>query len=314
MAILNKQPIKKTGKKRKEQIVAELVEKFDSSNGLVFADYQGLTNKQLEGLKKELKNLNASIVIAKNTLIKLALEKSKEYKTAKDNEGLENPTATVFIRGDMVEPLKKIQKAIKDFGKPKIKFGILEGNVVDEAWVLKIASLPARDVLLSQFVGTLNSPIRGLALTLNATIQKFVMTLDAIARLPRPASPLAEQSEAAGEPSDGGQAKSRPSAPALQGETLQAQIPVTTEVAKESAETQNQTSVPQEIQTEPDASDQETEAASAEPTPHKEQSGGVTNDQPIKQTKSEAQPASPELQRGENPNSETNPNDQNTNE
>jgi large subunit ribosomal protein L10 len=177
-----KQATKKSGRARKEQIVAELVEKLDSSNGLVFADYKGLTHKQLEDLKKELKKLDSTIVITKNSLIKLSLGKSQKYADYKDNEGLNLPTATLFIQGDMVEPLKRIQKIIKDLGLLKIKFGILEGNLTDEAGVLKIASLPNRETLLTQLVGTLNSPIQGLVFTLNANIQKFVMTLDAIAK------------------------------------------------------------------------------------------------------------------------------------
>lgn len=177
-----KQATKKTGRARKELIVAELVEKIDNSTGLVFTDYKGITHKQLEGLKKELKELNSTIIIAKNSLLKLSLGKSKNYADYKDNEGLNLPTATLFIRGDMVEPLKKVQKTIKEFGRPVIKFAVLEGNLVDEAGVLKIASLPNRETLLAQFVGMLNSPISGLVVTLNGTIQKFVMTLSEVAK------------------------------------------------------------------------------------------------------------------------------------
>jgi large subunit ribosomal protein L10 len=177
-----KQAVKHTGRGRKELIVAELTEKIDASNGLVFTDYKGITHKQLEDLKRELKKLDATIVIAKNSLMRISLGKSQKYADFKDNEGLDLPTATLFIRGDMVEPLKKLQKASKESGLPKIKFGILEGQLTDEAGVLKIASLPSRDTLIAQFVGTLNSPIQGLVVTLNGTIQKFVMTLDAITK------------------------------------------------------------------------------------------------------------------------------------
>lgn len=183
-----KQATKKSGRARKEQIVAELLEKFDSANGLVFADYKGITHKQLEDLKKELKKLDSAIVIAKNSLLKRSLGQSKNYSDYKDNEGLNQPTATFFINGDMVEPLKKLQKAIKDFGLPKIKFAVLEGNLLDEAGVLKLASLPNRETLLTELVGTLNSPIQGLVFTLNGTIQKFVIVLSAIAQT-KPAVP-----------------------------------------------------------------------------------------------------------------------------
>ncbi|OGH48234.1 MAG: 50S ribosomal protein L10 [Candidatus Levybacteria bacterium RIFCSPLOWO2_01_FULL_39_10] len=175
-----KQPTKKSGRARKEQIVAELTDKLDKSNALVFADYQGLTHPQLEGLKKELKKLDSEVSIAKNTLLKFALERSKNYADLKDNQGLNFPTAIFFIKGNMVMPLKVIQKAIKNFGLPKIKFGILEGNLTDEEGVLRIADLPTREVLLAQLVGTLNFPIQGFITGLNANIQKFVMILKAV--------------------------------------------------------------------------------------------------------------------------------------
>lgn len=195
-----KQAVKKTGKARKEVIVSELVEKMDASNGLVFTDYKGITHIQLENLKKDLKTMDSTIIIAKNSLLKISMGQSKKYADFKDNEALELPTATLFINGDMVEPLKKLQKTVKELGLPKVKFGILEGNLTDEAGVMKIAALPSRETLIAQFVGTLNSPIQGLVVTLNGTIQKFVMTLDAIAKT-KPAvataAPTAEPTAAA---------------------------------------------------------------------------------------------------------------------
>ena len=177
-----KQAVKHTGKARKEQIVAELVEKLDNSNGLVFVDYQGLTHIQLEGLKNEVKKLDSTIIVTKNSLIRISLGKSQKYAEFKDDKNLDRPTAALFIQADYAEPLKKLAKAIKAFGLPKIKLGILEGQVLDEAGVLKIALLPNRETLLTQLVGTLNSPNQGLVVALNANLQKFVMTLNAIAQ------------------------------------------------------------------------------------------------------------------------------------
>ena len=223
-----KQAIKHTGRGRKEEIVAELVTKIDNSKALVFTDYQGLTHVQLESLKKELKKNDATIIIAKNSLLKISLGQSKNYADFKDNDSLNLPTATLFMQGDYVEPLKQLQKALKDFGLPKIKFGILEGNLFDESQVLKIASLPNRVTLLTQLVGTLNSPIQGLVVTLNGTIQKFVMTLGAIARLPRP------------EPSDGGQAQNKPSVPAaVATEPSETTEPASSEVKEEQTTEEN---------------------------------------------------------------------------
>ncbi len=195
-----KQSVKKTGRARKEVIVASLVERIESSNALVFTDYKGLTHRQLEDLKKDLKKLDSTVVIAKNSLLKLAVEKSKFKENGKDIESaFADPTATLFISGDMVEPLKRLSKIIKEAGLPHIKVGILEGNVTDEAGVLKIASLPNRETLIAQFVGMLNSPIQGFVSGLNAIPTKFVMTLDAVAKA-KPADTTPAPAPAADQP------------------------------------------------------------------------------------------------------------------
>lgn len=237
MSKITKQAVKHTGRGRKEEIVAELVTKIDNSKALVFTDYQGLTHVQLETLKKELKKNDATIIIAKNSLLKISLGQSKNYADFKDNDSLNLPTATLFMQGDYAEPLKKVQKSIKDFGLPKIKFGILEGNLFDETQVLIIASLPNRETLLTQLVGTLNSPIQGLVVTLNGTIQKFVMTLGAIAAT-KPTSDSAVASGATAPANDAPVAETPNETPAAESNE--------TATAEEASETSTETPATEE--------------------------------------------------------------------
>lgn len=232
-----KQAVKHTGRLQKEQIVAELVEKLDNSNALVLANYQGLKHKQLEDLKKELKKLNATIVVTKNSLLRISLSKSKNFADYKDNESLDRPTAALFMQADYAEPLKKLAKTIKAFGLPKIKLGILDGQALDEAGVLKIASLPNRETLLSQLVGTLNSPISGLVITLNANIQKLAIVLSAIATNKPQTS----------EPPQPTQLN-----PSLQGETLEPQIEAPTQVEPIQPASETATAESDQTTTQPD--------------------------------------------------------------
>ncbi|MBI2421164.1 MAG: 50S ribosomal protein L10 [Candidatus Levybacteria bacterium] len=180
MAII-KQAKKHTGRGRKEEIVEEILANLNEASGIVLTDYKGLTHRQLEGLKKELKSVNSSFTITKNTLLKLALENSKfKSQNSKLDESLENPTATLFIKGDSIEALKKLAKVIKELGLPKVKIGIVDGQALDAAGIIQLSQLPTREVLLGQFLGMLNSPISGLVIVLNANITKFVMTLKAV--------------------------------------------------------------------------------------------------------------------------------------
>ena len=164
-------------RQKKEVIVAELVEKVNRAKGLVFTSYQGLTHKQLEAIKKKVQTMDADFVATKNTLIKLAFG-----KVSKDSpfDTFKNATATLFLYGDPVSPLKEIAKSIKEFNLPTIKFGFLDGNVLTNEELLKLSTLPSRQTLLTQLVVGLKSPISGFHRSLLFNIQKFVMTLKAI--------------------------------------------------------------------------------------------------------------------------------------
>lgn len=176
-------------RQEKEQIVAKLSEKIEKAKGIVFTNYQGLTHKQLESLKKSLKSLNAELVVAKNTLLKIALKSSKlgAMSSEKISSALQNPTAALFVYDDVIAPLKQIAKTLKllglpasPAGGPTIKFGILDNQALTGDQLLRLAALPSREVLLAQVVSGLKSPIFGLHRALSWNLQKLVMILKAI--------------------------------------------------------------------------------------------------------------------------------------
>lgn len=174
---------------KKEGIVAKLLDKKAKAKALVFTNYQGLTHKQIEELKKGIKAADAEFVVAKNSLLHKAMPDIKEI------EGLVGPTGTIFAYTDVVAPLKEVAKAIKQFTLPTIKFGILEGEVLTGDQVLKISSLPTRDVLIAQLVGGLKSPIFGFHRALNWNLQKLVMTLSEVQKKRSAEAPIAQVTE-----------------------------------------------------------------------------------------------------------------------
>lgn len=163
---------------KKEVVVAEVTDKVVKAKAMVFTNYQGLTHRQLETFKKEIKKSDAQFMVAKNTLLKRALGD----KIAGQEDKFQQSTGTIFLYGDPVAPLKVLAKLIKDVEKPEIKFGLLDGKVISPAEVLKLATLPSREVLLAQLAGMLNSPIQGLHRALSWNMQKLVMTLSAISK------------------------------------------------------------------------------------------------------------------------------------
>jgi large subunit ribosomal protein L10 len=179
---MNNTEEKKVSKNRqkKESLVAEMGEKVGKAKGLVFTNYQGLTHQQIEGLKRSVKAVDAEYVITKNRLVLRSLE-----GTALDDETksqLQQPTATLFMYSDVVEPLKGLAKSLKEIELPTIKFGIIEGKVLTGQEILKLSTLPPMQTLRAQLLGQMNAPIQGLHRALSWNLQSLVMTLSAISK------------------------------------------------------------------------------------------------------------------------------------
>lgn len=166
------------GRPRKEKIVSEWTEKVSRSQALVFTDYKGMSHMQLETLKKASKKLDAEFVVTKNRLMLKALE--GRQLSEEDINQFQNPTATLFIYGEYIEPIKQLAKTIKELSLPSVKFGLIEGKAMSKADIAKLATLPGMQELRAQLVGTMKSPIYGLHRSLNWNLQKLVMTLNAI--------------------------------------------------------------------------------------------------------------------------------------
>lgn len=159
---------------KKEGIVNALLDKKGKAKAVIFTNYQGLTHKQIEELKKGIKKAEAEFVVAKNSLLQKAMTEIKEVET------LEGPTGTIFAYSDIVAPLKEVAKAIKQFSLPTIKFGVLAGQILNGEEILKISALPTREVLLAQFVSGMKTPLFGLHRALSWNLQKLVMTLSEV--------------------------------------------------------------------------------------------------------------------------------------
>lgn len=162
---------------KKESLIEEYTAKAGKAKGLVFANYQGLTHQQLEGLKKAIRPMQAELIVAKNTLLLRALG---DKVTDETRGNFEQPTAALFLSEDIIEPLKALAKLIKESGLPQLKFGIIEGKTVSGDDLIKLSKLPPLPVLQAQLLGQMMSPIQGLHRALSWNLQNFVMTLKAI--------------------------------------------------------------------------------------------------------------------------------------
>lgn len=164
-------------KERKVKVVESLKERLGKARSLVLTDYRGLTHRQMEEIKKALKEVGADFLVTKNTLLKIAMANGKVQMA---NEHLTGPTATLFSYQDEIAPLSTLAKFIKNFGLPQIKVGILGEKILSSEEILKLAFLPSKEVLISQLISQLKAPIYGLHNALSWNTRKLVLTLSSL--------------------------------------------------------------------------------------------------------------------------------------
>ncbi len=149
----------------KEAIVASLKEKFHGSAATAFVHYQGLNVLTIGQLRAKCRDAGVEFVVRKNTLARLA---ARELDLEDAAAYFVGPTAFAFHGDDPTAPARVIKEFSKDAPTLELKGGLLEGAVLDQAGMERLAAIPPRNILLSQFVGTLQAPITQLARLLKA--------------------------------------------------------------------------------------------------------------------------------------------------
>jgi large subunit ribosomal protein L10 len=164
-------------KSDKPLVVADLVKSINESKSVTVINYQGLPNSALGALRQSIRDAGGSFIVAKNTLVKRALEETGHKLDATAEEGLNGPTAVVFAQTDEIAPLQLIGKSIKESELPKLKFGVFNSEFLDADKLDTLSKLPGKNVLYGQLLSTLSGPAYGLVGTLNANLQMLVYVL-----------------------------------------------------------------------------------------------------------------------------------------
>jgi large subunit ribosomal protein L10 len=166
--------------KKAEKIlfVENLSEELKTATSLVLIDYTGLSVKRQQDLKKRLKEVGAKMFVAKNTLFKRAGENAKVAKETLEDTVLMGPTAFVITDADPIAPIQVLAKFAKEFEIPSFKVAVVEGKFQNKEALIKLSQLPAKEILYSQVIGAVGSPLYGLLSTLQGNLQKLVYILE----------------------------------------------------------------------------------------------------------------------------------------
>jgi len=166
-------------KQQKEDIVQEMTELMKNAKSIVFADYQGLSVKDLKDLRGKMKEQGVNFQVAKKTLIRISA-KNAGLDVEIPNSILEGPVGAAFSMNDEISAAKLIHTFGKKNKNLKLRGSILEGKVLSIADTQALAQLPSREELIAKLLYVIKSPISGFHGVLNNTIASFVRALNAV--------------------------------------------------------------------------------------------------------------------------------------
>ena len=154
----------------KKQVVSDIVKKFQDAQSVIVVSFSGLSVEAVTALRAQFRQNNVEYCVLKNTLVRRALH---ERNIEGLDDVLNGPSAFAFGMSDPVSPAKIVNDFITKNKTEalQIKAGLMGTEILSDAQIKELATVPSREVLLARLLGSLQSSIAG-----------FVRVLDAIAK------------------------------------------------------------------------------------------------------------------------------------
>lgn len=162
-------------RQQKETVIASLKESLTTSKASFLVGYQGLTVEKMQKLRGLLREQGGSLKVAKARLMKRAVEGLEEQEQMVPH--LKEQICMVFASNEA----PAIAKVLYDFSESnealKLVAGSMDGMLLDGSSIVRIASLPSREVLLAQVCGAVQAPASQFVNVLNVMILRLLWTL-----------------------------------------------------------------------------------------------------------------------------------------
>ncbi|MFC2007979.1 50S ribosomal protein L10 [Chloroflexota bacterium] len=165
-------------REKKAQIIEELQETITKCSIGILTDYRGMSATEINDLRRQLRESGIDYLVVKNTLARFAAERAENNELAVSFEG---PTAVAFGYDDISQPAKALADYIRTTRSTlmSIKGGFLGTRMLTADNVETLATLPPRDILISQVMSGMQSPIVGLVSVMAAPIRGMLGVLQA---------------------------------------------------------------------------------------------------------------------------------------
>lgn len=155
---------------QKAQLVQQLQQDFQKAQGLFLTNLIGVKGPDSATLRKELRELGAKVVVARNTLLQKASEGTPFEAAMSDLKG---PHAVALSFGEEFPAMAKcLKRARQDHEVVELKGGFLNGGALSPEQILALADLPSRPEMLATLLATFQAPISAFVRALRAVGEK----------------------------------------------------------------------------------------------------------------------------------------------
>ena len=154
--------------------------KLTQAKSVVLSNYSGLTVNQQQQLRQQIIQAGGELMVAKNTLLNLALQAEKYHLPQDFASALQGPTITLFCYQDEIAPLKALYQFAQQHQLPEIKIGFLTKQPLTADQINQLAQLPSKPELIAKTIATINAPVSGFVNVLSGTLRNLVYALNAI--------------------------------------------------------------------------------------------------------------------------------------
>ncbi len=167
-------------RQQKAEIVEELQDKLRRARGIYLVDFVGMTVEESRAFRKELRPKGFEYKVAKNTLIRRALQALGDHEQLEKH--LVGQTGLVLSYTDGVAPARVLHEFIKRVEKPRFKAAVVEGHYFDGDQLGKLVALPSREELIASLLASIQAPVVGLVSILNAFLRDIAFLVEEVAR------------------------------------------------------------------------------------------------------------------------------------
>ncbi|TFH37338.1 MAG: 50S ribosomal protein L10 [Anaerolineales bacterium] len=173
-------------RKRKNNLLAEYKDTLQRNSALVFTAYTGLSVKELEDLRKKLREIGGEYFIVKNTIVKRAFA---EIGLSDSENSFTGPTAIGATSEEIPAMVKVLVDLSKESNKFEVKGAIIDGRAVSADELRRLAELPPMPIMQAQMLGVLGAPASQFARVLAGSLRQLLNVLKAHSEAEGEASP-----------------------------------------------------------------------------------------------------------------------------